>query len=417
MVKKFWKVCYFILSVWLGIGVMPVRAYDNSKPFDGKDVATWTQGAWEECHTYVIGTDGESTIQNSGCGYFAIAYALVKAGIMDTSSGTAPIDFIKKVVEGGDTDLSWGHMKMTAINKYYPQVTCDEYLLPLGNADMSTEQALSVIKDYYNKGKFVIASVSAPGITSGHYVFFDSFKEDGTPVIGDSGKPFTDFKPYLDAGVFIKYCTVFSIEGVNCNELASIYSENVGETTGVTNGEMTEEEKRIFQGVVKEFDLEGMQGYNNIIDAGLQRPIFFGSENDLTIAEQRNVEEMGSGIDSRKLTPARVFHISMSFVGICLVFYGVLMLLAYLTDYNNTFAEVSLLKIISFGKFMVLEQEDIRFGTIEKGYDPNRHITYMSVDMLIKRIVLLFGVGILLLSGIIGDAFVSIIFFFRDNIF
>lgn len=415
MIKKFEKVVVLFLSIWLVFGSVSVYAYDPDRVFDGTDVGSWTQGSWDECDSFIIG-DGR-TIQRAGCGYFATSYALVKAGVMDVSSGRAPIDFIMQVVNDGNTDTSWGHFKMTTINQYYPEVTCEEYMYGLMNSGMSLEEALVRVKDFYNQGKFVIIDVSAPGITDGHYLFVDGYKDDGTMIIGDSGKPYTDLQPYLDAGLTIKYCTVYSIEGKNCNELASIYSNEIGSETD-PNGEMTEEEVALNNAVVKEYDLEGMGKYKNYLSpADLQEPIIYPDGMNLSVAEQYNVSRMRENIESKSLTPASFFHALSVFIGICCILYGVLLLLAYLTDYNNTFVEFSLLKLISFGKFRVLEQEDERLGIIEPGYDKNRHITYLSVPMIIKRIVLLIIIGLLLISGAVGGLLMAIIFFFQDHVF
>lgn len=415
MRKKFIKLVTILITVWLLFGSMTVYAYDPNIPFDGTVVASWTQGAWPECKTFIIG--GTSTIQRAACGYFATSYALVKAGLMDPSTGDAPIQFIKKIVQDGNTDTEWGHFKMTTINQYYPEVTCKHYMLQLMNSGKSLEESLDIVKGFYNEGKFVIIDVAAPGITNGHYVFVDGYKEDGTMIIGDSGYGFTDFQPYLDAGVTIKYCTVYDIEGKDCSKLASIYSDTIGEATEPNSGsEMDSEEQEVFESFVKEMELNGMGKFNYESPADLQEPVLLPYAEQLSISQQANISSIGENIDSRKISPSDFFHALSVFSGICFMIYGVLLLLAYITDYNNTFITVSLLKIISFGRFKVLKPEDEKYGVVRPGYNASMNITYLSAPMIAKRVIFLVAIGLFLISGVLNNLLINIIFFVQDTL-
>ena len=391
-----------------------VYAYDHTKPFDPKDVTTWTQGSWAECHQIKLANGDGHTIARSACSYFATSYALVKAGLMDPTTGTAPIDFIKEVNKKGGWDASWGHFDVNKIGDYYPEVTCEEKYFGLQQSGMTRDEALAVCKNFYNEGKFVLICVRASGLTNGHYVFLDGYDENGMMIVGDSGKPTTTLQLYLDHNVQILYCHVYSIEGVKCNELASIYSENVGQVTN-KNGEMSEEEQRLYGKVRDEYDLEGMGQFKNTLTAEecLVVPEFYDNSY-LSTSEKKAVSDIKGNVDNNRLSWSRVYHIALSFIGICCILYGVLLILAYFLDYNNVFIEVSMLGLITFGRFRVVNWDDIGKDKKRLGYDKERKITYLTLSMVLKRSVVLVMLGMFLVSGILSSWILNIIWWIKD---
>lgn len=77
MKKRFFAVFLIIVSL---LYCVPVHAYDNTKPFDPKDVTTWTHSAWQECHEIKLAGGTDSTVARSACSYFATSYALEGIG-------------------------------------------------------------------------------------------------------------------------------------------------------------------------------------------------------------------------------------------------------------------------------------------------------------------------------------------------
>lgn len=391
---------------------IPVYAYDASKPFNPKDVATWTQGAWQECHDIKLAGGTGSTIARAACSYFATSYALVKAGLMDPTTGTAPLDFIKEVNRTGGWDADWGHFDVNTISNYYPEVTCEEKYFGLQQNGMSRDEALAVCKNFYNEGKFVLICVRATGLTNGHYVFLDGYDENGMMIIGDSGKPTTDLKLYLNHNVTVLYCHVYSIEGVKCNELESIYSEDVGKVTPNKNGEMSDEEKDLYGKVKEEYDLEGMGEFKNQLSSDcLVVPEYYDSSY-LTVAEQNAVSDIGESVNKNKITVTSVYHTLMSFIGIVLILYSIIMFLAYFLDYNNVFIDISVLSIVTFGRFHIVTKEEVGDGGL--GYSKKDKCTYVTMGMVAVRCIVVLLVGLFLVSGALSNLILQLVYFITD---
>lgn len=409
--KRFMLLVLLMLCMFSAV---PVYAYDNTKPFNPKDVATWTQGAWQECHDIKLANGTGSTIARAACSYFATSYALVKAGLMDPTTGTAPLDFIKEVNRTGGWDADWGHYDVNTISNYYPEVTCEEKYFGLQQNGMSRDEALAVCKNFYNEGKFVLICVRANGLTNGHYVFLDGYKEDGTMIIGDSGKPTTDFKLYMDHDVSVLYCHVYSVKGLKCNELASIYSEDVGKVTNKHNGEMSNEERELYGQVKEEYDLEGMGKFKNQLSSDcLVVPEYYDSTY-LTVSEQRAVNEIKDNVQNNKTTVTGVYHTLMSFIGICCILYSIIMFMAYFLDYNNAFVDLSVLSIVTLGRFRVVSREEV--GEENLGYSKKDKCTYVTMGMVATRCIVILMAGIFLVSGLLSNLVLKLVYLIIDSI-
>ena len=409
MKKRYSKVVLLIVSFIMLLGSYSnVYAFDPNKAFDPKDVATWTQSAWPECHTIRLAGGTGSTISAAACSYFATAYGMVKAGKMDPKTGTAPIDFIKEANKKGGWDTPWGHFDSSKISDYFDGVKCEENGVKLEWAGMTQKEALAVIKKYYNDGKYVIICVVAPGITDGHYVFCDGYDENGDMIVGDSGYCTTRLNGYMNNNLQICYCRVYSVKGVPCNEMQSIYSDKVGQRLDGRNGAMTDEEMDTYNRVVDEYDLEGMGKYRNYLTAEDCVVPEFMWKADLSLREQSCVSDIGNTIESNSLNARKIFYITLSFCGVCCILYSVLLFLAYFLDYNNTFIDISLLAIVSFGRLRVVSREEVGYNNKKLGYNKNDKCTYLTLGMVAKRSVILFIVGVLLVSGAISGAILEI---------
>lgn len=405
---------YRVILLWIATIIVllcssiNVYAFDPNKSFDPKDVTTWTQSAWPECHTIRLAGGKGSTISAAACSYFATAYAMVKAGKMDPKTGTAPIDFIKEANKKGGWDTPWGHFDSSKIGDYFDGVECEEKGVKLEWAGMSQKEALSVIKKYYNDGFYVIICVVAPGITDGHYVFCDGYDENGDMIVGDSGYCTTRLNGYMNNNLQICYCRVYSVKGAPCNEMQSIYSDKVGQRLDGRNGPMSDEEMDTYRGVVDEYDLEGMGKYRNYLTSEDCIVPEFMWKADLSLREQSCVSDIGSNIESSTLSARKVFYIALSFFGVCCILYGIVLFLAYFLDYNNTFIDISLLAIVSFGKLRVVSREEMGYSNKKLGYNKKDKCTYLTLGMVAKRSIILFAVGILLVSGAIGGIILEV---------
>ena len=106
-----------------------------------------------------------------------------------------------------------------------------------------------------------------------------------------------------------------------------------------------------------------------------------------------------------------LFGVLQSLLGLLMIVYGVLMSIAYLFDYSNNFIDISLLSIISLGRFRIVSESAVNKETFKlmsrKG--KNRGICYLSVSGLLIRVFLLFIVGFMLLSHLLGNAVYSVV--------
>lgn len=164
-------------------------------------------------------------------------------------------------------------------------------------------------------------------------------------------------------------------------------------------------EETSFEAIVSEWELVGMEHLKSQI-ADQQNKINLMSRDDLSIGEAYSVATVGENI--ALLKEANVIdtvRVSVVFVGLCLVFYSVLLLVAYLFDYTNSFLEISLVKIITFG---YLEYSDDELAKNERGKASSKRLLFLVVFLII--------IGCLFISGGVLRAVMEIMMNIHDKI-
>ena len=63
---------------------------------------------------------------------------------------------------------------------------------------------------------------------------------------------------------------------------------------------------------------------------------------------------------------------------------------------------------MSFGRLRVVSREEVGYNNKKLGYNKNDKCTYLTLGMVAKRSVILFIVGVLLVSGAISGAILEI---------
>lgn len=180
----------------------------------------------------------------------------------------------------------------------------------------------------------------------------------------------------------------------------SMYEKFAGTTPSAYNGEFgsvdgtvgntgeNEVTEDIINAVTKEMELVGMSGFSSSMVAG-QEAVELATRDGLSIGEEYSVVEIGSDLyltrEAMIIDKARV---GVVFVGLCMVFYGVLLLMAMMLDKVNTFIEFSMVKFITCGFLQFTEEEDLK---LSKGY--------ASWGRMLCIIAVVFGIGCLLISG------------------
>ena len=153
--------------------------------------------------------------------------------------------------------------------------------------------------------------------------------------------------------------------------------------------------------LITESDLTGMPLQEFISDAQ-QRVHLMGREG-LTQADLTCLEEISGSLESVKTSPIDIYHRVSSFIGLALITYAMLLFIAYIFDYINVFIDISLLSLISFGRWQVVDKEDVKDGIVKLGYNKDTKKTYLSTSLLIIRVVVVLLIGIFLVSGLLNE--------------
>ena len=161
--------------------------------------------------------------------------------------------------------------------------------------------------------------------------------------------------------------------------------------------------------LVTESDLNGMPIESTLKEA--QKRISLKSRDDLTQTDVFTLEYIDSCMQAQKVSTIDWYYTLLTFLGWLTVVYGVLMGVSYLFDYVNVFIDISLLSIISFGKWRMLNKYDVEDGLIKPGKNLNG-ITYLSTSGLVIRLVLVILIGIFLLSGKLGTIIANVVSYF-----
>lgn len=187
--------------------------------------------------------------------------------------------------------------------------------------------------------------------------------------------------------------------------------------TGEEEEEVVEEVEEIvpYGSIVTESDLTGLV-MEDFLRAE-QRRLTMVNRDLLTTAEIANLEVINEYFENQD-NVLMWYQVLQSFLGICCIFYGVLLIVAYLLDYSNVFIEFSLLSLITFGRFRILDAKEL-FGINKDyytGWRSDRKVVYVTPGMLAARVVILFVLGAVLISGLIGEVLVNLIMATKEAI-
>ena len=139
--------------------------------------------------------------------------------------------------------------------------------------------------------------------------------------------------------------------------------------------------------IVKEQDLIGMPEVSKLMDG--QEKITLSSRSDLDIGEQYSLGLVGNDIyTSTHVSMLNTARVLVTFVGLILVFYSVLLILGYIFDKTNRFFDFNLTAVLTLGAVTYTDDEDAK------------HLHgYASFGKLIFIAIVILCVGMLLISG------------------
>lgn len=375
--------------------VKKVCAYDKNKAFSATDVSTWNQGDTGFPDTdgvslnnkITLGTSGK-TIHRAGCGYYALSYMLVKTGSLNPSS-QSPIDIVKKANSGNNTDSGGWHFNFSNVGIFDSDLECTDKYVDISGMSLGEQKAY--VKGKYYDGYFVIICLGSSQ-TSGHYVFVDGYQGDDI-VIGDSGFEGTKWSDnYANTGGYMKYLMLFkSKSGKKPESLPSIYSDVVLNNNESSQNGMTPTEIQTYERLVDEWELNGMptRHYLGEIQCEVPMPGELSSQEQVTVSDIR--ERVSDEKEEKWLS---LLQIIVSVAGVLSLLYSVLLVMAYAFDKANIVFEISMIKLLTFGKYTIQEKDDLYIGE-EKKVDGG---LYLSKKAFFLRVLVLFLIGIVLIE-------------------
>lgn len=353
---------------------------------DYSDPVTWWQGRVPADGGRRLHGGTGSTVGEAACSYFSTSYMLTKMGELKPSKGETPLTLIDKADAAGAWEQDWGLLDFRRINELYSNVSMVDWKMGLPGG---FENAKAVIKGKMDEGLFCVVCVVGGG-TSGHYIFIDGFESDGRMVIGDSAFPGTHWEDYYaGAGTYMAHLTTFKHASKTPGDCPSIYS-------GIELDEEEAEPNAEEQEIIDEWNLEGMKGRKSkLLDES--NPPTLPNFDDLSDYEKRVATEIGDAQKQEKPGLISIGQRVSSVIGIALLFYAVLLLVALVFDRVNSFIEVSIVSVITLGKINVMDKDEL------KELSPSERHEYITTSGVVKRVVIIFVVGLILVSGWVFD--------------
>lgn len=357
------------------------------------DVRYWRQGRIPYTGADKIYNNPDSdTIANAACSHFAMSYALVKMGILNPKNGDTPLTHIENARKYNAFKVSWGYFDFSQVGKLYSDVTYegqDDNVSSLGRDD-----ALAYVKGKINEGYYVVACVVTPVFSGGHCIFFDGVNDDGTMSIGDSaGNGLTWEDSYGKQNTTISYLELLKCKGKEFKDQPSIYDDNVLRDK---NSSDIETENITYRKIVDEWDLKGMPNKSNLTST-MKNPSLVDRSN-LTMKEIQNIESIKEIKDADNLSIFSIMKSIISFIGLLLIVYAILLMLAYLFDRVNSFIDVSMVSLLTLGNIKLIQKEDMQLI----GVDKEKERGYVTTRKLFFIIGLLIFLGAMMMSGVLS---------------
>ena len=344
-----------------------------------KHVEYWSQGSDPWADEPICGVSGGDPFCSSGCSNYAMAYALVKMGLLDPSKGDTVMTLVQKTRDAGLYDapggnFSW-HYPWHRINELFPDVE------PVNMYDTSCsgtpmEDAIPIIKGLLDEGYYV--GIHVVGTTHvNHVIFVDGFTSDGKMSVGDSawseGLTLEDiYDAELGSWKNLHLNSIYRLKyKIPSNKQPSIY-----DNTALRQGMTTEEKVQYNESkIINEWDLEGMPKKSELTGKLTNVEMMRHQDEvykDLTLEERINIKGVLESKEAQYPTPVQVAGVVMSVLGIICFVYALLITLGYFVDRFNTIIDVSVVGVLTLGHIRLLtreekdlmEEEDVK----KKGY-------------------------------------------------
>lgn len=352
-----------------------------------KDPKYWHQG------NYVPLDNGVDT--SSSCSYFAASYCLVKMGIMDPTKDN-PRELRAWSLEDINSRTSDPsdpfHLNPNSLNDRYPNSKfevswwTDE---SSSCANLSKEKLKTWVKGEMKKGYFVALCFKHED--GAHWVTVDYFDDEGNMILADSAygsttepKKFEDPNNFGDHGSYYDwytlYAMLFKMDGKDPLNCESIYG-------GKFSTSVSDKEQEEYKQILTDWDLQGMPKYTELYKD--RSEVSLADNSVLSLQENNQLANIKENLDTGRLTVLGVFSVLCKVLGIILLIYAMLLIVGSITDKINMWVDVSTIKILTFGRNILITSEDDQDADI-KGM--------VTIKQMAFRIVIVFLIGLLLLT-------------------
>lgn len=384
-----WKrlLCIFIsISIILGYKPIEVRADAT------EDYKTFSQldSRWAD---YVYG--GGSSIGSAGCFItsFAVLMAYANPDLRD--------------VETFNPQILASQMSFSGNMLYAGSVTnADSTFHWESREEISGAEALeSRIKELLEDGKYVIIRAGPPiASRTTHFSPIVGWNEEADePKIMDvAGGSHPEWSQWADCVNRIDICSSDTLDSTE----SLVGTENTTDEVQ-ENAPQTTEERVELKNLIQEYQIEGMDGLAMTFEQ-YQEAITLPDREGLTYGELQGIASINASMEARDVRISEALNRGIFIIGLFLVLYGVLMLLALLLDWANVFVEFSMLGLITFGKYRLVSKEYFERNKLI-GYDKKLKKTNVTPVTCCVRIAVFVTIGMLMMSGLSQKGILGII--------
>ena len=438
MLKGSFKVGRLLLSlILICFLIFPsfVLSYRKDVPVVWNDITTWSQHKLPGTSDVLLPGAYTSTLDYAGCGWFSAVFALRKAGVADENY--TPIDLVRDAERVGAYFGSW-LFEFSKINSIFPDANAEgihegdlAWDAPnfsgagkfrgnygLYREGMSTDQGVSIIKYFYDKGYYVVPCLKVGG--AGHYVFIDYEVpvDEDCPYeynfrIMDSGHEYTYLSDYNVPELNPKRdgrsslitgwgeIWVFDLSGGDESKLnynrPTFYDDESARRYGGASGHGRVGSEGITEGEIRSIVNEGdLIGIKKDGDLG-EWQMWPNFENPNLTVEERYAAEaivrsMGKGVDFEQL-----LRVITAMLGFLLVIYSVVLFAVYVVWGR---VDPGFMKRFTLGRGVAKRGEEVKKS--------DREVEMSFVEFVVASMVIM-GLGVLLLSGVFVNIVMKIV--------
>lgn len=287
--------------------------------------------------------------------------------------------------------------------------------------DMSYDEVKEVFKMVWSAGYWCAVAVrytDSPknnnsldnGVYANHWIAFSGFADDGEVYIYDSGSG-TYEKDYnvklstlMSEGHQYKVAYLVLWEFSNGKMMTTLNGKNVTADTSKlsgTNASNTDAQMNLVtaNGYYSE---SALMAYCRVAEVNIDETLDQATINNLTQGEAYSLDTWIDDIEKRNenKTIRGILRKGIALVAILMTVWAILFYCAYWIDRYNSFIDIEFVGLLSFGKFMLSEDEAESTYTLSDGKSKQKKVTIRHADVL-KICLSCIVFAVLILTGYI----------------